>query len=897
MNEQRISQCNNIGGHRLVREFDYNDEWETILSNFDRFNKDCKAHLKGPFCSILKKFTHNPGPYREPTLKSIEEHPDNKYLTPMAIFHYREKTLDDIIDPDLWKQMDPQSFNVFAQTAYDCLNEEQSERPDIGEVVTRLEEALKLQMERQNFEHSVVAAEVEVMSSNHDKGSLTSISSHVDSHVSKETKSFLKDLSHLKLSYQDIASATNNFDEENIINIDEMLFKGRLAHSRNSSSISFGKLTIDSEEGEGYHVQRRGQAEVCCYLLQLEGLGDTCAEVGHNVPIKDSLEHVFSIRLRLRCVGRISSATSDNEKVVIQTCFKKALYCQCHRQYECLRNHNGTNLKLSLEDVKLATDSFTVLDTKSAQGEVEFMTELKILMEYKHENVIGLLGYCDEEDEKIIVYQYASKWKYWRVLEGMIVSVWVDADVKFAWICNSVEVLHGTGVSSQENDRREKKRPTAAEVIIQLKKALEFQEDYEIWEPKLPKDYKEIIQMSKCPENYSIIKKEDLYNIFSEGILIQQDKVLLSFVGNGERNEMVSATMFSYINSCPHGCKSLPESRFGTVVEMLDISNLNIEIKTRAQLLSPNVVYGVYLVFKFCDSRNFSSKPAYVNLKYRKGHKSLNAYFATWRDNEWMMIELYRFLHQNEDVVFGFLLECFSSSHCGDGAIYVEGIEFRAIEKVKHDETGKLMEVPCVMKSNFILDQLQQLPTMFKRIFKYTNYDKFFWLGKVNGKKLFMISSKIALHKSSNVNIFRSIPSAHSRFRKVIELLPQQVFHINCTIKSQMLSPDTEYVSYLVFKLSQNCQGLHYPVKIRDILHQENNEAEFVYFITPSPLNVHDITQFPKQREDGWMEIQLCNFNSTREFKDGSLSINMKFTSLEGIMSGLIVCGLEFRPA
>nr|GEV67396.1 protein kinase-like domain, phloem protein 2-like protein [Tanacetum cinerariifolium] len=75
------------------------------------------------------------------------------------------------------------------------------------------------------------------------------------------------------------------------------------------------------------------------------------------------------------------------------------------------------------------------------------------------------------------------------------------------------------------------RRPTASDVILQLKKALEFQEDYEIWEPKLPKDYKEIIQMSKCPEDYSTIKKEDLYNIFSKGILLQHDKVLLSFDG------------------------------------------------------------------------------------------------------------------------------------------------------------------------------------------------------------------------------------------------------------------------------------------------------------------------------------------------------------------------------
>ncbi|GKD70399.1 kinase-like domain, phloem protein 2-like protein, partial [Tanacetum coccineum] len=145
--------------------------------------------------------------------KSMVDHQDNKYLTPMAMFHYREKILDEIIDPVLWKQMDPQSFHVFAQTAYDCLNEERSQRPDIGEVVTRLEEALILQMQRQNVEH----AEVEATSSNHDMVSLSSISTHVESHVSKETKSFQKDLSHLKLSWEDIASATNNFAQENII--------------------------------------------------------------------------------------------------------------------------------------------------------------------------------------------------------------------------------------------------------------------------------------------------------------------------------------------------------------------------------------------------------------------------------------------------------------------------------------------------------------------------------------------------------------------------------------------------------------------------------------------------------------------------------------------------------
>ncbi|GJU73450.1 kinase-like domain, phloem protein 2-like protein [Tanacetum coccineum] len=385
-------------------------------------------------------------------------------------------------------------------------------------------------------------------------------------------------------------------------------------------------------------------------------------------------------------------------------------------------NHKDS-LKLSLEDIKLATQDFSEdniighgsfgkvykgathshghniiaakrLDRKSAEGEAEFMTELEILMEYKHANVIGLVGYCDEEKEKLIVYEYASKGSLDKYLSDDSLT-WVMRLRICIDIASGLEFLHGnvsspemvihrdinssnillfddwkakitdfgislvcptsqdvdyvienvtgtigyrdplyskTGFLTKESDifslgavlfdilcgklsseklyneylylpflakqhyqegklddlvfegikeqivpqsfvtftmiavqclhHRRERRPTAGEVVIQLKKALEFQEDYAIWEPKLPKDYKEIIQMSRCPEDYSTLKKEDLYNIFSKGILLQQEKVLLSFEGNGERNEMVSATMFSYENSCRHAWKSLPDSRY-----------------------------------------------------------------------------------------------------------------------------------------------------------------------------------------------------------------------------------------------------------------------------------------------------------------------------------------------
>ncbi|GJR54008.1 kinase-like domain, phloem protein 2-like protein [Tanacetum coccineum] len=79
--------------------------------------------------------------------KSVIANDTNKYLAPMAISHYTEKKLHEIIDWGLWKQIDSESFNIFAETAYDCLNEERSQRPNIDDIVPKLEKALKLAYE------------------------------------------------------------------------------------------------------------------------------------------------------------------------------------------------------------------------------------------------------------------------------------------------------------------------------------------------------------------------------------------------------------------------------------------------------------------------------------------------------------------------------------------------------------------------------------------------------------------------------------------------------------------------------------------------------------------------------------------------------------------------------
>ncbi|GKD10252.1 hypothetical protein Tco_1189937, partial [Tanacetum coccineum] len=65
--------------------------------------------------------------------------------------------------------MDPRSLNIFAETAYECLNEERSQRPNVDEIVTRLEKALKLQLKCQNIEHSSLVDKVGGTSSGHEE--------------------------------------------------------------------------------------------------------------------------------------------------------------------------------------------------------------------------------------------------------------------------------------------------------------------------------------------------------------------------------------------------------------------------------------------------------------------------------------------------------------------------------------------------------------------------------------------------------------------------------------------------------------------------------------------------------------------------------------------------------
>nr|GEW94642.1 protein kinase, ATP binding site-containing protein [Tanacetum cinerariifolium] len=45
------------------------------------------------------------------------------------------------------------------------------------------------------------------------------------------------------------------------------------------------------------------------------------------------------------------------------------------------------------------------LDRAFGQGDPEFWKEIMLLSRYQHENIVSLLGFCDERNEKILVFE------------------------------------------------------------------------------------------------------------------------------------------------------------------------------------------------------------------------------------------------------------------------------------------------------------------------------------------------------------------------------------------------------------------------------------------------------------------------------------------------------------
>jgi serine/threonine protein kinase len=59
-----------------------------------------------------------------------------------------------------------------------------------------------------------------------------------------------------------------------------------------------------------------------------------------------------------------------------------------------------------------------VLSAESKQGVKEFLTEINMISEIEHENLVKLYGCCVEKNNRILVYNYLENNSLSRTLQG-----------------------------------------------------------------------------------------------------------------------------------------------------------------------------------------------------------------------------------------------------------------------------------------------------------------------------------------------------------------------------------------------------------------------------------------------------------------------------------------------
>ncbi|MFS8012696.1 putative protein kinase RLK-Pelle-CrRLK1L-1 family [Helianthus anomalus] len=71
---------------------------------------------------------------------------ERRFLSKLAKLHYKERKLDEIINPYLRKQMTPKSLRTFSRIAYQCLKNDRKKCPTMGLIVEELQNSLEFQI-------------------------------------------------------------------------------------------------------------------------------------------------------------------------------------------------------------------------------------------------------------------------------------------------------------------------------------------------------------------------------------------------------------------------------------------------------------------------------------------------------------------------------------------------------------------------------------------------------------------------------------------------------------------------------------------------------------------------------------------------------------------------------
>ncbi|KAK3159432.1 hypothetical protein QOZ80_2AG0150040 [Eleusine coracana subsp. coracana] len=182
------------------------------------------------------------------------------------------------------------------------------------------------------------------------------------------------------------------------------------------------------------------------------------------------------------------------------------------------------------------------------------------------------------------------------------------------------------------------------------------------------------------------------------------------------------------------------------------------------------------------------------------------------------------------------------------------------------------------------------------------------WLDRKTGAKCYMMSAR-ALHISwgETPMYWRWIPLAKSdsRCKEAVMLRNVCWLEIRGKMHSKMLSKNSGYAAYMVFKIDGDSFGLDmdYPAQEASVSIGERKSRRPVCVegcrrrsrIRDGRVRLPVDVQLPQERSDGWTELEMGEFYN-EEGEDGEVSISLMEIEEGHWERGLIVQGIEIRP-
>ncbi|CAL4967592.1 unnamed protein product [Urochloa decumbens] len=185
------------------------------------------------------------------------------------------------------------------------------------------------------------------------------------------------------------------------------------------------------------------------------------------------------------------------------------------------------------------------------------------------------------------------------------------------------------------------------------------------------------------------------------------------------------------------------------------------------------------------------------------------------------------------------------------------------------------------------------------------------WLDRETRAKCYMLSARaLCIIWGDTPPYWRWIPITDSSFSEAAQLELVWWLEIRGNIDSKMLSKNSAYAAYIVFKVvdhgayglgspfPETCVSLGGSKSTRQVCLHDKGCDESLWGLGQTtgrgPIEIPPDVLLPRERADGWFELEMGEFQNDAG-EDGEVSIRLMETSAT-VKSGLIVQGIEIRP-